>query len=174
MAAYLRVVVGTAVLLMGRKLYWLFVGGAGFALGSSLATRFLADQPTWVVVLVALAAGVGGALLATLLQRAAIALSGFASAGYVALSLANALGWGEGWLAWLAFVVGGIIGGILVLAAFDWALIILSTLTGASLIVQAIGLPLGPRTLLFVLLTTLGILVQVAMLQRDQRSRETR
>ena len=46
-----------------------------------------------------------------------------------------------GWIPWLTFVVGGVIGVILVNAVLDWALIILSSLAGSALIIDAVDLP---------------------------------
>jgi hypothetical protein len=130
----------------------------------------MAAQPTWLVIVVALASGLAGALLATLLQRAAVALGGFAAAGYAALSLVYAAGRGEGWIAWFAFIAAGIIGGVLVLAAFDWALILLSALTGAALIVETTGLGPGLGALVLAALTALGIVVQATWMLRRQRT----
>ena len=62
-----------------------------------------------------------------------------------------------------SFVVGGIIGAILLLAVFDWALIVVSSLIGAHLIQSAIVLPPTGSTLVFIGLAILGIFVQAAV-----------
>jgi drug/metabolite transporter (DMT)-like permease len=166
MTAWVQAIIGTAVLFLGRKLYWLFVGGVGFVVGTILATRYLGGQPAWVTVLVALACGLLGALFTTFLQRFAVAMTGFISAGLVSLGLVQALGADGGWIPWAAFIVAGFVGGVLVFIAFDWALIILSSLTGASLIVQATGLASGSRGLWYTVLTVLGIVVQAVWMWR--------
>ena len=62
----------------------------------------------------------------------------------------------------VTFLVGGIIGAILLLAMFDWTLIILSAVVGAYLIQHTIVLPQTGATILFVGLAALGIVVQAA------------
>jgi len=133
-----RILIGILVLTLGRKLFWLFVAVVGFAFGASLGSQFFQGQPDWVILIIALGAGLLGALLALFLQKVAIALAGFIGGGYIALYLVNALGWGTpDSSAWLPFLIGGVIGLVLMIALFDWALIALSSLIGAGLIVQA-------------------------------------
>jgi hypothetical protein len=159
-----RIVAGIALLALGRKLFWLFVGVAGFVLGFSLATQFFRGQPDWIVLVIALVAGLVGVLLALFLQRFAVGVAGFIAGGYILINLLNALGWQTGQFAWLPFVIGGIIGAVLVLILFDWALIILSSLTGATLIAQAIHF--GPliTALAFIVLIILGVVIQASMM----------
>jgi hypothetical protein len=57
-------------------------------------------------------------------------------------------------------VVGGIIGIIFVIAIFDWALIFLSSLTGAALILQPLGLRPAVAPLVFLGLFIVGVIVQ--------------
>jgi hypothetical protein len=163
-----RVLVGLVVLTLGRRLFWLFVGAVGFVAGIAFATRFFQGQPDWVILLFALAAGLLGALLAIFLQQLAIGLAGFVGGGYVTVYLLNVLGWGPGRYAWLPFVIGGIVGIVLVLALLDWALIVLSSLTGASLIVEAIHLRPAISGLLFILLFVVGVAIQASAMHRDR------
>jgi len=76
---------GAVLLLLGRKLFWLFVAVAGFYLSFEAARALLADQPAWLIWLVAIAAGLLGAVLAMLFQRVGFALAGFYAAAYIAL-----------------------------------------------------------------------------------------
>ena len=59
----ISVLVGAAVLLFGRKLFWLFVAALGFAVGLEIAAYFMKEPPTWLTLAVALGCGVVGALL---------------------------------------------------------------------------------------------------------------
>ncbi|MCI0399644.1 MAG: hypothetical protein L0332_28880 [Chloroflexi bacterium] len=162
-----RALVGTAVLLLGRHLFWLFVAVAGFLLGWNAATEFLpANQPDWVVILVAVVVGLIGAVLAVFLQAVAVGVAGFVVGGYILLGLLDFAGFEAGNLTWLAFLVGGIIGAVLVLAVFDWALIFLSSLIGANLIVETLALESPLRIVVFLVLVLVGIAVQAATLRR--------
>jgi hypothetical protein len=161
--------VGAAILLLGRKLFWLFVAATGFALGAEIAPRII-HQPAPLVTLV-IAAGLGflGALLAVLLQKFAIAASGFLAGGWFAIGL-YAFFAGHVRNVEVVFLVGGILGAILLLALFDWALILFSSVVGARFIATAIVLSQTGRTLLFILLVVIGIAVQRAMLSPARRS----
>lgn len=58
---------GGALLFLGRKLYWFFVGAVGFVVGLSLATQWLQGGSEIVILLVGIVIGVVGALLALVL-----------------------------------------------------------------------------------------------------------
>jgi hypothetical protein len=158
------------VLTLGRKLFWLFVGAVGFVLGMALATRYLQGQPDWLLLVLALGVGLLGALLAVFVQRIAIGLAGFIGGGYILINLLNMLGWETGRFGWVVFIIGGIIGVVLIAVLFDWALIILSSLTGSGLIVETIELGSRIEVLVFVVLLILGIAVQGGLMRR-RRSR---
>src|SRR6516164_9389471 len=86
------VLVGVAILLLGRKLFWLFVAALGFVFGSQIAAQ-VTHQPASapVVLLVAIALGIVGAVLAILLQKIAIGVAGFIAGGRIALGLSAAV-----------------------------------------------------------------------------------
>jgi len=69
----------------------------------------------------------------------------------------------------ILFLIGGILGAILFLALFDWALILFSSVLGARLITPAIALAQTSRTILFVVLIVVGIIVQSSMLSPARR-----
>lgn len=174
MDSMINALLGIAVLLFGRKLFWLFVGVAGFVFGLTLAASLLDGQPDGVVLLVALAAGVLGAALAIVAQQIAIAVAGFVFGGYTLISLLNTIGLDAGQWLWLLFITGGVIGVILVVMLFDPALIVLSSLAGAVLISQTLNLDAPLDLLLFVILFIVGLIVQAGMLKRGRsRPRST-
>ena len=80
-------VVGLALLILGKKLFWLFVGAIGFIGASDMASRYFSGLPDWQILIVAVAAGLLGALLAVFFQKAAILLVGFYAGGYLVVSL---------------------------------------------------------------------------------------
>ena len=165
----IRIVVGALTLVAGRKLYWLFVGVAGFAVGTTLAATFLAGRSEWLVLVIGLIAGFLGAGLAVFLQRLAIGLAGFLVGGYLVVSAIDALGWRAGVFSWILVLAGAIIGLVFVSSLFDWALIVLSALAGANLVSQAANLRAPFSALLFAVLLVVGVGVQGLMLQRDKR-----
>jgi hypothetical protein len=155
--------VGLAVLLFGRRLFWLFVGAAGFAVGLHVARAVFTERPEWFVLAAALVLGILGAVLAITFQWLAVGLAGFAIGVYETLVLAEALGLDRGWLTLAAFAAG-IVVAALVLWLWDPVLIVLSALVGAALVAPLISVPPTVRIWVFVTLLVVGIVVQARVL----------
>ena len=131
------ILIGIAALILGRKLFWMATGVTGFILGLTLVSQLSGRLPDLLILVIALATGILGALAAILVQKIAIGVAGFFLGGYSAFSLLEILEY-DAWAgSWLLFIVGGLIGVILALSLLEIALILLSTLAGAILIVQA-------------------------------------
>src|SRR3954453_7937555 len=165
----ISVIVGVAILLFGRKLFWLFVAALGFAAGIGFPGYFMKEPPQWMTLLVALGCGVIGALLAILLQKIAIAVAGFIAGGRIAWALAAAFYVEHEHYRGITFVIGGILGALLLLALFDWVLFLLSSIEGAHLIGNGITLPDRGAMILFIALAVIGVIVQGSMLRRSRR-----
>lgn len=165
------VVLGLLVLLFGRKLFWLVVAALGFAAGVELAPH-LVREPTPVLQLsIALVLGFGGALLALLLQKLAIGVVGFFAGGRPAVEVAASFIADYASYYWLTFIIGGVVGAILLLLLFDWALVFLSSLIGAHLVTSSVVLPQTGSTILFIALTVVGIVAQTAMFRSGRDAR---
>ncbi|HXT39361.1 MAG TPA: hypothetical protein VN887_05005 [Candidatus Angelobacter sp.] len=160
----INIIVGAALLLFGRRLFWLFVAGVGFVAGMTLATAWFGGNISPVVILIATGVGIIGAILSVFLQGAVVAIAGFLSGGYLAYTLA--LGTNHASFAWIAFFIGGVIGALLVVGLFDWALIGLSALTGATVISENVALDRTASTLLFLALIVFGVVVQTRQLTK--------
>ena len=158
---------GVVILFFGRKLFWLCVAAAGFALGAAIAPHIIHEPSSILGLVVALLFGVLGALLAIFLQKIAIAVLGFLAGGYLTGAIGAAFFIHSGQYYTIIFLVGGIIGTFLLLAVFDWALIVVSSLIGAHLIQSAVVLPPTGSTILFIVLAVIGVLVQAAWFRRS-------
>ncbi len=88
-------ILGGALLVAGRKLFWLFVGAAGFVTGMQLATSFT-QSSEGLAIIIGLVIGFIFAVLAIFLQRIAIAIAGFLAGGYILTTLAGVLGMDAG------------------------------------------------------------------------------
>lgn len=167
---------GVALLFLGRRLFWLFVGLLGAVAGLWFARQVLGLPVEGTGMLVAVAAGVLGALLAILLQRVAIALSGFLAGAAGMAYLLEVLHFGLDTLPTLVLaLVGGVIGAILGSLLFEVALVVLTSVTGALLVVAVLEPPgtWGPAAL--VVFALAGALVQVKRWlpgSRAKRSKE--
>ncbi len=166
------IVAGALLLVLGRKLFWLFVGIAGFYLGFEVARTLATEQPAWLVWTIASGAGLIGAVLAILLQRVGFAVGGFYSGGYIALLVAERFVPGS--MGLTAFLVGGVIGAVLAALLIDWAIVVLSCLVGAALIVPVLGLQPLASALAYAGLVAVGIIVQAHLMGGKGRSLERR
>jgi hypothetical protein len=155
-------VAGAVLLLLGRKLFWLFVAVAGFYVGVEATHALLGDQPAWFVWLVAIAAGLIGAILAMLFQRVGFALAGFYAGAYIALAIAGRFAPGAMGLATL--LIGGFAGAVVAAIVMDWAIIALSCLVGAALVVPFFGLGDTASLIAYVGLVALGMIVQAELI----------
>jgi hypothetical protein len=161
--------VGIVLLLFGRKLFWLFVAVAGFVVGVEAARYLFPHQTELFNLAVALALGFVGALLAVFLQKVAIVVGGFIGGGYLAAALGAPVLGSAGLRypgVWVCFLVGGILGAILLFIFFNWALIILSSMQGAHLILRGFAAPPHYFTIFFFVLAVIGIVIQATTYRR--------
>lgn len=165
----LSVLIGAVILFFGRKLFWLSVAAVGFAGGVELAPMLVHEPAPMTQLTIALVLGFIGALLALFLQKIAVGIAGFAIGGRLAVALAASFILDHAAHYWLTFIIGGVVGAIMLMALFGWALILLSSLLGAHLILNAIALPQTGATILMIALTALGVIVQTAVFRRSRR-----
>ncbi len=166
-------ILGLVLLVAGRRLFWLLVGAIGFVIGVMLANQFFHGSEL-TVVLAGLVLGLIFALLAIFLESVAIGIAGFLGGGYVLLSIAGMLGLNQttnnNLMTWVIFAVGGVIGVILVALLFSWALITISSLAGASMVVSAFGMTAATAGLVFIGLVIAGVLIQGTAMRREDRA----
>lgn len=157
---------GALLLVLGWKLFWLFVGVVGFAAGLQAAQWALGPQPFWVLWAAGLVCGIVGAVLALFLQKFAIVISGFLAGGTIALHLVVMLGYHAGVL---IVLIGGVVGAVALYLLFDWALVFLSSVAGATLIVEALGSQLPYAPALVVVLAVAGVIFQARVRMNSRK-----
>jgi len=164
----INVILGGALLVTGRKLFWLFVGAIGFITGMQLTARFW-NGPEGLAIVAGLVLGLVFAGLAVFLQTIAIGIAGFLAGGYTLSALVGMLGIQTSAANWIVYIVGGIIGVILVSYLFDWAVITLSSLAGASLLVQAFLSERAAGGPIFFILFIAGVVIQGSVLRTEKK-----
>ena len=170
MVSLINILLGGALLFAGRKLFWLFVGAIGFVTGLQLVSTFW-QGPESLAIVFGLIVGVIFALLAIFLQGIAIGIAGFFAGGFTLTALASMLGMDTSAIFLIIYVIGGIIGLVVVIYLFDWAIITLSSLAGASLLVQAFVPQGGIGGVIFAILVIIGVVVQGSVLRSEQSVR---
>jgi hypothetical protein len=178
---------GLLSLFLGRKLFWLFVGISGFLLGLLIGGVVgMSNGWDWpMILLMGLVIGAGAAVLSIYLQKPMASLAGFMMGGLLAAvlymlvrygtNIATSLMFGgPGAETWILFLVGGVAAAIFVWVTYEWALIVLSSLSGALLTFVGIApfLPFYLPGIIYLLilagLAVLGIYVQAQMMSKTQ------
>lgn len=162
----IQAVFGLAMLALGRRLYWLFVAGIGFVIGFSLASRFLADSTIWTLLIIGFVIGLLAGLAAVLMNRLVMGIAGFLVGGFLAIKLLELISLSTNPPTWLVFLIGGACCALLVAILFDWALILLTSLLGAGLLVQLINTNNRLSLVLIAVLVAVGFFIQGRILLR--------
>jgi hypothetical protein len=156
----LTALLGAALLVVGRRLFWIFVGAVGFIAGLEWGATVIGKQPETVRLIFALAVGVVGAVLAVFLQRFAVALAGGVIGGMFFVRLAETAGFAGQSVPLFAFILGAVLAALLVLVLFDWALIIFSSLAGGTVLADLFVPQRTLEMIVALILCIVGIVVQ--------------
>ena len=163
--ALILIVLGGIALFFGRRLFWLFAGIVGFALGWWLTSLLL--PPGTDLLLRVIAAVLAGVILGVLVRflgrwglRIVAAVAGFAILPVLLRSLGMLGGLSES--AWA--LIGAAIGFFGALFFVNWTLIFLSCIIGAGLVLDGVSLitPLSETARLIAgfLLIAAGVITQ--------------
>lgn len=155
----ISILVGGILIISGRNLFWLFVGVAGFLSGYNLAESMLAGSDSLLLIFFGALAGLTGVFFAVVTQRLAVVVAGFLTGGLIAIDVfTRVLDWTSGWVLWslVGACIGAVTGGLF----FDWALVILSSLLGAGIIVRSFLLSPETEVILFTGLFATGLMLQ--------------
>jgi hypothetical protein len=169
-AGAISIAVGIVALLYGRRMFWLFAATIGFFFGFFVGLVAFPQIPHWAALLVGIVLGLIGAALANLLKGGIVLLAGALGGGIALTSfvylIRNQPGRQLDGIDLLVFVIGMALGGISIAFAFDWALIVVSALNGADIIMRTIGSGLHMHaivsSLFAMILTIIGITYQSA------------
>jgi hypothetical protein len=166
MISVFSLLIGSGLLLLGRKLFWFLSGAVGFLIGIEIARRITFPSEL-TLILSALALGILFAILAVFLESVLIVVVGFLGGGLSLVRVIGILGWDNRLSDVLAFAIGGVLGAIFIIWLFNAALITISSLSGASLIVSGLPIQALERPLIFWALAVLGIMIQAIALSRE-------
>lgn len=160
--------IGAALLLAGRRLYWLALGAAAFyfglVLGPELAPR---SDEAWQLGL-ALILGLAGIIFAFVAQKLAVGIGGLMIGALGGLWLAQPWQADLGPWFWTIPLIGALIGGGLASMVFDLALIILSAWMGATIATSALPLESPTRTWVLLGLVVVGFVFQTRSSRRPR------
>ena len=159
---------GLGILFFGRKLFWLYVGVVGMLLGFELAQNYLPDAQLWLFLICGAVLGIISAVLAILMQYVAVGLAGFVGGSYLAVQVLDILPMiNVGELQWLLLLIPAVLGTIVCIMVFDLAIIFLSSLTGAVILVQLFEMNPALQNVLFLVVAVIGASVQYTVYSRE-------
>lgn len=165
----IRGVIGGILLFLGRELNFLFGGAMASLLALRLTSLLPPQWPSWSDLVFVIGAGVVAALVILLNERAGYFISGFLAGGlmlveyYAPFNLTVPL---------LPFIVGGVIGSLVLGIFTEWALILLTAGLGASYILNLFVLDPTLEILIGAGLFIVGALTQVIIMQSQKQSEE--
>jgi len=154
------VVIGFVILVTGHQSGWLYVGGVAFLSGSILADQLNIVHSEIELIIFSLTSGALGALLVAYLRKILVTIAGLISGGYICYYLPVALGWETSWINWFLVTLVGLASAIMIFLWGALPLILISSLLGATLIIQ--HMTFGPisSTGMFIVLSIFGLIAQ--------------
>lgn len=159
-------IVGGVLLLFGGRYYWLVAGGVGFLFGTSIGSAPDGGVVTGSAIAMGLLFGFIAAVASVLVTKFALGMTGFLVGGIFMVRFLEAIGWNLG-SSLAAFLVGGLLGFVLVLISQDWALILLSVITGAGIIVNQLVLDPASVQFVYIALVLFGFGFQIFLKRRN-------
>ena len=160
MISTLQIILALVLLLLGRRLYWAVVGAFGFIAATQWALANLQGQPEWAILAIGLAVGIIGAFAAIYLRMIGIGLAGFFGGAILVSGLLSLFGVPQDNLFTIFTIIGGILGIFLMFYLFDWAVILLSSISGASILTNQITTNDVPKIIVIFVIALIGVLLQ--------------
>lgn len=161
----ITVVLGFVSLIGGAQLPWMFTGSAGYLVGIWLADIIGFNQNEWQVLAIASAVGLSVILITYYLRRLVIIIAGFSAGGYISTTLPAIMGWKTVLEDWQAILLVGTACAVILFLWFKLALVLVTTLAGATIVVQHLNLTMVSKEAMFVVLVVVGLTAQYVMLQ---------
>ena len=162
------IVMGFVILVTGYQLPWLFVACIGFITGHWLGQQPLIGLSGIPLITFSSGFAIIGGLLVTYIKKIMLVLAGFLAGVYICQYLPPALGWNSEWISWFVLAIGGLGAAAIIFIWQSLALIFVSSLVGATLVIQYIQIVRFPQVLLFVILFLFGITAQWLLWQYNR------
>lgn len=158
-------VIGFITMVGGYQLNWLFVGGVAFLAGGYLGDHYNLMNNEWDLIIFSLIISGITILLSLYFRRIMLTFACFIIGGYVVYSLPRAFLWLSEWFTWQVFVITGILASILVTLWRSWGIILLSTIGGATIVVENVSFGGLDDLSMFIVLVVIGLTAQILLWQ---------
>src|SRR5215211_3094571 len=163
----IRGVIGAILLFLGHELNFVFAGAMAALIGFRLTPLLPSQWPAWSDAAFMITLALIAAILCLINERAGYFVSGSLAGGFL---LVEYFAPGVLTLPLLPFVIGGVIGALILGMLTEWALILVSAGIGAAYILNLFVMNPTAEILIGAGLFIVGTLVQVAVMQAQKRS----
>jgi hypothetical protein len=161
-----RGIIGGILLFLGRELNFVFAGAMAGLLGFRLTPLLPSTWPAWSDAAFMITLGLLAAIIVLINERFGYFLSGFLAGGFflVEYYAPNLLT-----VPLLPFIIGGVIGALILGLLTEWALILVSAAIGSSYILNLFRLDPTAEILVGAGLFIVGALTQVIIMQSQKQ-----
>ena len=162
----IRGVIGGILLFLGHELNFIFAAAMAGLIGFRLTPLLPPQWPSWSDAAFMITLAVIAAILVLINERAGYFLSGFLAGGFflVEYYAPNMLT-----VPLLPFIIGGVIGALILGLLTEWALILVSSAIGAAYILNLFRLNPTAEILVGAGLFIVGALTQVIIMQSQKQ-----
>ena len=162
-----RGVIGGILLFLGHELNFLFAGAMASLLSVRLTPLLPPQWPWWTDYVFVLGLGVIAAVAVLINERAGYFISGFLAGGLMLVEYyaPNSLT-----IPWLPFLVGGIIGSLIIGIFTEWALILVTAAIGTASLLNLFVMDPTLEILIGAGLFIVGALTQVVIMQSQRHA----
>lgn len=166
----INIVIGFLILVAGGHVYALFAAGAAYLaavellpiFGSNIGMRF---ESHWEIILSGVVCGVIMLFLVSFLDRIPVYLTSAIAGGYLISAVPVAIGYSADWVTLPLQVISGILLLVLVIFSFEFGLVVVSTLSGVTLVVQNLPLVSIEPIAMFLVITIFGLVAQFLLMK---------
>ncbi|MBK8984964.1 MAG: hypothetical protein IPM39_02605 [Chloroflexi bacterium] len=162
---FIPIVVGTALLLVGYRYFWLIVAGVGFLVGLNMGSLSAGGQITTSAIVLGLFLGVIGGFTAVFITAIALNIIAFFLGGILMVQLFTSLNWSAG-STLATFILGGVVGLLIAIIGKDYAKMLISAVTGAAIIITALPVDQATTSFLLLGLVLAGVVAQIIVKNR--------
>lgn len=160
-----KIAIGFVLVFAGCQIPWFFVGAAGLLLGDFIALYVLHIEKTRDIFIHDLKYGILASLVTLIHKRTATIIAAGLHSAFLIRNLPMLLGWDMGWFSWQYYVIAAAIGILLVYFVKTYAIVTISSFSGAVLIAQNTGLGAITPWFTVLALIVLGVATQFILLR---------
>ena len=167
MPIVLRGVIGAILLFLGRELNFLFAAAMAILWAFRIAPELPATWPGWGVWAFVITVALVAAIIALVNERIGYFLSGFLAGSFF---LVEYFAPGASTVPILPFIIGGVLGSLVLGLLTEWAMILVSSAIGAAYVLGLFRLNPTAEILVGAGLFVVGALTQVILMQSQKHA----